>query len=328
MDFRYSPDEVAVMRYARESFRARLPLTRLHGQGRAVDAWAALGEDGWLHACLPDSDAHADLAVMAGLARETGALAAGEEFVQNGWLIPRLCASIEDAAAHEQWLEDHRTRPGFVRRADGELTPGAHPGFDRYAIEEADGQWQQLSRWRGDVTIDTLAGLSPTTGRVGAEPEEASRLTLSADADYIRETEAGVSVLRAAALVGLAAEILDRTVVYVGERHQFGKPIGQFQAVKHLCADVHTELQVAWLAVQYAAVCWLSDPLALDQARNQAAQLAFNAARIGAQLHGGMGFTWESDLHWLLKSALDGQLTVGTGGETASAIGATLLETA
>jgi len=327
VDFRYTPDEIEILGYARESFRAHLPLRRLRAEGETIDAWAAIGRDGWLHACLPDGGATVDLALLAGLAREAGAVAAGEEFVQNGWLIPRLCAAIEHPPTRAEWLAAQQRRPGYLHDAEAGIALGAHPEFDRYRLERSAGGWRRLLRSRdSDVAVAPVADLSVTASRVTLTDGDASDAALQAPPEYVRLTGSGSRVLRAAAAVGLAAEILDETVGYVGERHQFGRPIGQFQAVKHLCADLHTELQVAWLAVQYSAVSWHTDPLAMHQATNQAAQVALSAARTGAQLHGGMGFTWECDLHWLLKSALDAQLSLGPPATSASTIGAALLE--
>jgi Acyl-CoA dehydrogenase, C-terminal domain len=327
VDFRYTPDEVEIIGYARESFRAHLPLGRLRAGSETTGAWAAIGRDGWLHACLPDNESPADLALLAGLAREAGAVAAGEEFVQNGWLIPRLCGAIENPSTRTNWLTEQHGRPGYLRDAETSIALAAHPGFDRYGLQRSADGWRRLQRWRdGDVTIAALADLSASVSRVTSTGGEASEAALQATPEYIRLTEAGTRTLGAATAVGLAAEILDQTVGYICERHQFGRPIGQFQAVKHLCADLHTELQVAWLAVQYSAVGWHTDSLAVHQAANQAAEVALSAARTGAQLHGGMGFTWECDLHWLLKSALDTQLSLGTPATSASMIGAALLE--
>src|SRR5262249_25021366 len=138
---------------------------------------------------------------------------------------------------------------------------GAHPEFDRYRLERSTGGWRRLLRWRdSDVTVAPLADLSASVSRVTCTDGEATDAPLEAPPEYVRLTDIGARVLRAAAAVGLAAEILDQTVGYVGERHQFGRPIGQFQAVKHLCADLHTDLQVAWLAVQYSPLGWRPSP--------------------------------------------------------------------
>ncbi len=109
--------------------------------------------------------------------------------------------------------------------------------------------------------------------------------------------------------VGTAQEALDRSVEYARERRQFGAPIGSFQAVQHLCADMLRAVELARAAGYYA--CWAAD--AADPAeRHRAATmaLAFAAdelAGVGAstiQVHGGIGFTWEHDAHLFYKRLL------------------------
>ncbi|HTK61433.1 MAG TPA: acyl-CoA dehydrogenase family protein [Pseudonocardia sp.] len=336
MDFRFTPDELEVHRYARTSARTHLPLSRLSDPATDVAAWAAFASDGWTQACLGE-DGPNDLPFLAGLAREVGALAGGEAFVHNGWLLPRLIMNAREPERAE-WLAALSMRPGFLadsdRTAQGDRVAAGRPGFETYRLEVGDGDEPRLHRL-GPTTADfhALGGLSVQLGR--AAPADhggpASTLSLGAGlgaglgADELADLRTGADVLRAAGLVGLAAEILATTVAYVSEREQFGQVIGRFQALKHLCADVHTRVEVAWLAVLHAAVT-PEDPLAVHSAAYLAASTAMDAARVGAQLHGGMGFTWESNLHWLLKAALDGQLTTGPAGQVAQRIGALLVD--
>ncbi len=136
-------------------------------------------------------------------------------------------------------------------------------------------------------------------------------------------------VLASAMLVGSATASLELAVAYAKEREQFGKAIGAFQAVKHLCADMLTRGEVARAAVHSAAV-HLDDPGTGDQRRALAgaALLAHEAALKNAkaciQVHGGMGFTWEVDAHLHLKRAVALGAMMATPDEHAEAIAATL----
>jgi len=113
-------------------------------------------------------------------------------------------------------------------------------------------------------------------------------------------------VLTAALQLGLAAGATDLAVEYAKDRHQFGKPIGQFQAVKHLCADMTTKVELARAGVYNAGVC-LDQPEVGDagEAAAVAAIVAADAGdfcgKNGIQVHGGMGYTWEVDAHLYLK---------------------------
>ena len=120
------------------------------------------------------------------------------------------------------------------------------------------------------------------------------------------------AVLTAAQQLGLALGALDLAVAYAKEREQFGRPIGAFQAVKHLAADILTRAEVARAAV-YAAACALDGRSTEDPIREAAVakllagEAALFAAKTGIQIHGGMGFTWEVDAqrYWKRACVLD-----------------------
>ena len=107
---------------------------------------------------------------------------------------------------------------------------------------------------------------------------------------------------------GLATACVDISTQYAKEREQFGRPIGSFQAVKHILADMHVRAVLASVAVDSAAVL-LDQPEVGDPARAVASAklLADEAAALnakwGVQVHGGMGFTWEVVMHYYLKRA-------------------------
>jgi alkylation response protein AidB-like acyl-CoA dehydrogenase len=115
------------------------------------------------------------------------------------------------------------------------------------------------------------------------------------------------SAALAAELVGGMQRTLDLTVEYAKTRKQFGKPIGMFQAVQHQCADMYLETESSRSAVYYAG--WALEENAPDAstAVSIAKMYASDAARTvgnrGIQIHGGMGFTWENDLHLYYRRA-------------------------
>jgi alkylation response protein AidB-like acyl-CoA dehydrogenase len=116
------------------------------------------------------------------------------------------------------------------------------------------------------------------------------------------------ALLTAALQLGLSEAVLDASVAYAKERQQFDKPIGTFQAVKHLLADMLVRTEVARAAV-YAAGVTLDDPSVGDEARAVAAakitagEAAVKNGKAAVEVHGGMGFTWEVDVHLYLKRA-------------------------
>jgi alkylation response protein AidB-like acyl-CoA dehydrogenase len=106
------------------------------------------------------------------------------------------------------------------------------------------------------------------------------------------------------------------TVAYVKERRQFGVPVGAYQAVSHRCAQMLLETEQARSLSAYAAWTADADPVRLAEAAAMAKAAASDAGRdvtaSAIQAHGGIGFTWEADVHWLYKRAqLDAALLGG-----------------
>ncbi|MER6529139.1 acyl-CoA dehydrogenase [Streptomyces sp. NPDC001508] len=108
-------------------------------------------------------------------------------------------------------------------------------------------------------------------------------------------------LLTAAEQLGTATRVCELAVQHARTREQFGQPVGAFQAVKHLCADMLVRAETTRAAVYAAAVT--GDPVDIAAARLLADEAAVRGARDCLQVHGGMGFTWESEVHLQLKRA-------------------------
>jgi alkylation response protein AidB-like acyl-CoA dehydrogenase len=149
--------------------------------------------------------------------------------------------------------------------------------------------------------------------------------------ELARRLRTAAALLAAALQVGLADAAVALATGHARERTQFGKPIGAFQAVKHLLADAQVGVEVARAAVQAAGV-ELDDAgdaspgahRAVDAARIVASRAADRATRACIQVHGGMGFTWELDAHLYLKRALVLDVGVGSPEEAAAGLAAAL----
>jgi alkylation response protein AidB-like acyl-CoA dehydrogenase len=142
----------------------------------------------------------------------------------------------------------------------------------------------------GRVDVSTLAGGT----RVGG-------------AELADELLDAGATLYAAELLGGAQRMLEASVDYAKVREQFGRPIGSFQAVKHRCADMLVDVEGMRSAVWYAA--WAVDTnaedrsLAASTAKAWASDAGMRVMNSALQVHGGIGFTWEHDLHLYLKRA-------------------------
>jgi Acyl-CoA dehydrogenase, C-terminal domain len=143
--------------------------------------------------------------------------------------------------------------------------------------------------------------------------------TMAVDAGAIDAVVQRATVALAAEMVGTARRLFEMTLAYAKERIQFDVPIGSFQAIQHKLAEVALELERATSAVQYAAMAVDAD----DADRHRAAHVAkaaagtavTRAAKDGIQIHGGIGYTWEHDLHLFIRRAYGAEHWLGTRGE-------------
>jgi len=120
----------------------------------------------------------------------------------------------------------------------------------------------------------------------------------------------------AAEMVGTARHIFDMTLAYAKERNQFDRPIGSFQAIQHKLADMSLALERATSAVQYGAMTVEAAApdatIASHAAKAAAGEAARRILKDGAQIHGGIGYTWEHDLHLYLRRATADEYLLGT----------------
>jgi alkylation response protein AidB-like acyl-CoA dehydrogenase len=222
---------------------------------------------------------------------------------------PLLSTAMAAAVIQAAGTDEQRSRwlPGL---ASGELTAGI--GTRELAADAAgaevvvvlDGDEAQLlvsPKTEDFVSIDPTRRYATVAG-------EGAPLGPGA-ADRIRAA-------LAAEVVGVCQRALDMTLSYVKERKQFGVPVGSFQAVAHRCAEMLLATESARSTAYHAAWAADADPQLLPEAAALAGAAAAEAGpsvTAGAiQMHGGIGFTWEADVHWLYKRAqLDSALLGG-----------------
>jgi alkylation response protein AidB-like acyl-CoA dehydrogenase len=158
------------------------------------------------------------------------------------------------------------------------------------------------------VEWEPLPRVDPTTPWALMHGDIPAGSTAIADPDTVERWRWQFFVLTAAHLVGVGQGAVDVSVQYAKDRHQFGRPIGSFQAIKHLLADAYTALEMARSQVLVAALCWAEgEPGAAEQATAAAVvatRAALKAAETAIQVHGGMGFTAAAIPHLYYKRAL------------------------
>jgi alkylation response protein AidB-like acyl-CoA dehydrogenase len=177
--------------------------------------------------------------------------------------------------------------------------PADTPGFEQHSLSTID-QTRRLSAFELDDVRVPEAALMGEPGQAG--PALSKILDLAA-------------VALSAEQVGGAQRTLDLSVQYANERVQFGRPIGTFQAIKHTCADMMVAIESARSASYYAA-CVASEgsdelPVVASLAQVVASDAYFQCAADAIQIHGGVGFTWEYDLHLYFKRAKSSETFLG-----------------
>jgi alkylation response protein AidB-like acyl-CoA dehydrogenase len=189
-----------------------------------------------------------------------------------------------------------------VATADGGLSlfavDGSAAGLSRTALPTLD-QTRKLARLE-------FAGVA---GRLIGSPGDATAI--------MDRTLDVAAIALAAEQLGGAQRALEAAVEYAKIRHQFGRPIGSFQAIKHRCADLLLEVESLRSAVSYAAaaVAEGSDevPVVASLVKAYASETYFHVAAENIQIHGGIGFTWEHDAHLFFKRAKSSELFLGDG---------------
>jgi alkylation response protein AidB-like acyl-CoA dehydrogenase len=324
MDFHLDDDQLALRDTVARFCRDRWPLEEL--AERPEDAfdrsrWTELVELG------PPSLMAPEECGGLGLGAVEGAVAfeqLGRFLVPGPTLWSALAALLIPELAHGECMaggvEGDGASPYFVEYIDQvDLVLVLHT--DRVARVDP-------ARCERAAAPEGLDPLNPV-GVVSALPGGA---VVGDAADAARLRNVG-TVLSAALQLGVAETALDVSVAYALEREQFGVPIGSFQALKHILADMYVRVGMARSAT-YAAAAVLDDPevghveRSLRGAKLLAGEAAFENGRAAVQVLGGMGFTWEMAPHFLLKRALVLDQSFGTPHAHALALGASLAEEA
>ncbi len=333
VDFELSEDQRLLADAAATLLDDRCPTTRVRAvmegpDGVDRDLWAAMVEQGWCALEVPESDGGLGLGTVeaAVLAEAVGAHVAPVPFSDALLVVAAARAGGADGAVRAVlagaalpaavWCEDpasvRAVRDGTGWRLEGRADPTPlAPVADLLTVPATGPEGPAL------YLVDTAAagpalradrqpGLDPTraVGWVELDGTPAQRL---GDAEALAAYRDRGATLVAAELLGAARRVLELSVAYAGERVQFGRPIGSFQAVKHRLADALVDVEGMRSAAWWAAWCCTADPaerpVAAAVAKSWCSEAARRVTASGLQVHGGIGFTWEHDLHLYLKRA-------------------------
>jgi alkylation response protein AidB-like acyl-CoA dehydrogenase len=317
MDFGFNDEQREIKSTAHEFLASHFPPERVRELAESNDPyeeglWGEVCELGWPGIAIADEHGGQGLGVveLIILQEELGYVLAPSPFLANA----AAGLVIERAGSDEQrrrWL------------------PGIASGEERGAVAMTADEAPIAAAASGAAAIVLPHGGGARIVEASSAQLERLELIDRTAAHYRVIAEGGdplegdvatglqcAAVAIAAELVGVAQRALDMAVAYAKEREQFGRPIGAYQAVSHRLADMLWDTEEARSLTYYAAWCADAEPESLAVAAHMAKARASDAARSvthnAIQTFGGIGFTWEHDVHFFLKRARVGGAMLGT----------------
>jgi alkylation response protein AidB-like acyl-CoA dehydrogenase len=337
MNFELTDDQRAIQRTARELLASRYKPETVRElaadeRGFTESQWKELSELGWPGVIVPEEHGGLGLGAveLAVLHEEIGyALApspllstlsaaallraAGTPEQRQRWLPALASGEIKGTLA--VWEERSGSAPdrSELEPTDGRISitkfavPDASTA-DIVIVSGADGRHFLAETTAEGVEIAPQAALDPTRKLYTVILKEAPAEELKAtERRQVSHAYATIVIALAAENVGIAQRALEMAVAYAKDRKQFGRPIGSYQAVSHRCAQMLLEVEGARSLCYWAGWAFDHDPetalRAASMAKAYASDAGYRVAASALQVHGGIGFTWEHDLHFFLKRA-------------------------
>ena len=320
MEFAFTEDQLAINEAAREMLVETCTSASLRAMlkdERAIDEdrWRTICEMGLLGMLAPEASGGMGMGLtdFIGIAEAAGYVALPEPLVELAGITVPLLARLRSqgfadagdllgAAMGGNFIALGHPANRLIANADSAIALMLADGDDLHIVERIDVTPRAAGKLR-PLPPPVRRGLDPHSrqpcrrrlGRYGAERG---------------------AILAAAQMIGLAQRCIDISVAYAKDRNQFGKPIGSYQAVKHLIANAQVKVEFARPVVHAAAAELPLGTLAAKaraaHAKIAAGDAAELAARTAVQVHGAMGMTWEVDVHFFLKRALALKSSWGT----------------
>ncbi len=324
MNFELSEDQRTIKRTARDLLAARYPMDEVRAvalDGAEDRHWDELAGLGWPEIAVPEAQGGQGLGVLeqALLAEEIG-YALAPSPLGSTWAASLLLAAAGEAGrladgrrgTVAMWDEDGGADPEApALQADGDKLTGVKiavpdAGVADVLVVTAAGP-RVFAVSSDEVEIEPARAIDATRPLFTVRLDRASGEELQADGAAWSRAWHAIAVTAAAESVGVAERAKEMAVAYAKERKQFGRAIGSYQAISHACAQMLLEVEGARAVTYWAA--WALDhepesaPMATYCAKAYASDAGARVTRAALQVHGGIGFTWEHDLHLFLKRA-------------------------
>jgi len=340
MHFVFSEDQLLFQKAVRDFLEGECPPERVRAlwegdTARSPELWQKLAELGIPGLLVPEARGGMGMneidAVL--IHEEIGRAGLAEPLISTGAVAAPLLVELGEPARADGWLEriaagdaiaavGHAASPLVADAHVAQLLLLAH-GDEVHAVEP------------GDAVLVAQPANDPAQQlfRVTWKPREATRLAAAAHGRALLAAALDRGALAAAAqLLGVADRLLAMASTYACQRQQFGKPIGSFQAVKHMLANVKVALEYARPVVHRAAHSVARGARGraahVSMGKLAAAEAAAQAARTALQVHGAIGYTWEQDLHVWMRRAWSLGIAWGTNDFHRERVAAAVLDPA
>ena len=316
MDFTFSEDQLLFQESVRDFLVNEITPEIIRElweseTGRSDKLWSQLTEMGLVAMTVPEEFGGLGMNELdfVLLAQECGYVALPEPLVHTVLVAVPLLRDIGGELA-AQWLPKIAAGEAkvVVGLEENQLVEDAHVA-DLLLLQKGDSFYALTPdqvQLRHNESVDPSRKLYLVTFTEEEATVEAGT-EVSRDAALITAALNRGALASAAQALGLTQRMLDLSVQYTSERQQFGKPIGSFQAVKHLMSNVAVRLEYAKAPVYRAAYALAQGQASASENTSHAKLAACEAANLAAkncvQVHGAMGYTWEVDLHIFMKKA-------------------------
>ena len=303
MNFDFTDDQRAIKETARDLLASRFKLERLRelaeSKDYADDAWKEVSELGWPGIFIAEENGGQGLGILelVILLEELGYVLAPLPFLSNA----AAGLILQDAGATDRLAGvasgGQRGTVGVVKDGRANLVPDAEEAEFIVLLDGTDATLME----RADAQVEGIDAIDPTRRYATVSANGGESL-----GDVSRGRDL-IALAVAAELVGISQRVMEMAIEYAKDRKQFDRPIGSYQAVSHACADMLKQVEGARSLVYYAGWAAGSAPdefsLAASMAKAYASDAGWQVSASALQVHGGIGFTWEHDLHWFLKRA-------------------------
>jgi alkylation response protein AidB-like acyl-CoA dehydrogenase len=335
MNFDWNDEQRAIKEAAHEMLAKRYPLEEVRRlaledeRGFSDEQWAEIASLGWPGIFVAEEDGGQGLGIveLVILQEELGYALAPTPFFSNacaGLLLAaagtpemrkeylRPLAAGEKRGTVAMWDEGRRHSPTDVSlEPHGSSLTGTtvavHDAATADFIVVAAAARPPFLVEASEVEIEPTPGLDPTRKLATVHLHGVEGRSFESQPEALERAFWAIATALAAESTGVAQRAMEMAVEYAKDRKQFEHPIGAFQAISHRCAQMLLEVEGARSTTYYAA--WALDnepesaPLAASMAKAYATDAGWRVSASALQVHGGIGFTWEHDLHFFLKRA-------------------------